>query len=294
MSNNLRDFVAAEREAPAADPLGFRAASGPAEEELIVGQSIEPSDLHRLLDCLNHEDCVHSWRNFGPNGTLEELRAWENQRRPTQLFFFYAKRGGQQRILAASAVAEKVTRDFPHPGFCVLGRCYIMPEFRGQGFYRRILQYRLQYCRSRFGKALNGIHIGSVSEKITFAITGHHLPGWPPFFHLGEEELRVAGEIRTVGDYMLFVPEYLDRLQNELAGPLAPACVVELRKALSTLESDDIRDLGLFIKSRFQEARSQGWFADRDPECLEQLLLFCAHIPLIGFERRVAGNGGSA
>jgi GNAT superfamily N-acetyltransferase len=270
---------------------GAQAAAPEPEEELIVRQSVEPADLRRLLDSLFHEDCAHSWRNFGPAGTLEQLLAWENQRRPTQLFFFYVRRGSELRILAASAVADKLNRDFPHPGFCVLGRCYIMPEFRGQGFYRRILHYRLEYCRARFANALNGIHIGSVSERITAAITHHGLPDWPPFIHIGEEELPVAGEVKTVSDYLLLLPEYVHRLQRALTGPRAPACVIELRRTLGTLETGGVRNFGLFIKSRFEEARSNGWFADHEVAGLEQLLLFCARIPLVGFDQRHSQGG---
>jgi hypothetical protein len=252
-------------------------------EELVVTHSVDPDNLRRLFESLMHEDCVHSWRNFGRQGTLEGLFQWENELRPTQLFFFYLERGGERRMLAASAVADKLTRDFPHPGFCVLGRCYIMPEFRGQGLYRRTLHYRLEYCRARFGNALNAVHIGSVDERITRAITNHCLPGWPNFIHLGEEELQVAGQIRRVGDYLLLVPEYVRKIQNALVGDRAPVCVVALRNVLSTIDSGNIRNLGMLLKETFEEASSDGWFDEHDSYEIEQLLLFCASIPLVGF-----------
>ncbi|HEY0462309.1 MAG TPA: GNAT family N-acetyltransferase [Pyrinomonadaceae bacterium] len=253
-------------------------------EELVVSQSVNPNDLSRLLECLRGEDCVHSWRNFGPDGTLEELLRWENNHRPTRLFFFYLKQGDKQQLCAASAVADKLTIDFPHPGFCVLGRCYIMPHFRGRGFYRQILRHRLEYCRTQFGNTLNGIHIGSVNERISRVITNHRLPDWSNFIHLGEEDLKVGGEIRTVGAYMLLLPDCIRRIRKSLAGDNAPAAVLELQNALSNIESGDMRNLGMLIKEKFEEAGAQGWFRQRDSLEIEQLLLFCRSIPLVGFK----------
>lgn len=252
-------------------------------EELVVSQFVDPSNLRSLLESLVHEDCVHSWRNFGPEGSLDELLQWENARRPTKLFFFYVKGGGETRMVATGAVADRLTRDFPHPGFCVLGRCCIMPEFRSRGFYREVLRYRLEFCRAHFGETLKAIHIGAANERIMRIITNHDLPGWPKFTHLGEEELGVAGEIRKVGAYLMFLPDYVRRLQRALAGADAPACVVELRNTLSSMESGSVRNLGVLVKETFEVARGRGWFAERDTRDIEQLLLFCSSIPLVGF-----------
>lgn len=252
-------------------------------ENIIVSQSIDPENLRHLLECLVREDCAHSWRNFGLEGTLDGLLQWENELRPTQIFFFYLERGGERRMVAASAVADKLTHDFPYPGFCVLGRCYIMPQFRGQGFYRHILRYRLEYCRAQFGNALQAIHIGSVNDRVLRVITNHQLADWPEFIHLGDEALKVAGQIRTVGAYILLLPEYARKIQDALAGDHPPACVVEMRNVLSKIESGDVRNLGVLIKEPFQEACRQGWFDERGSREIEQLLLFCSSIPLVGF-----------
>lgn len=255
-----------------------------AAEKLVVSQTIDPAGLRRLFEGLAREDCGHSWRNFGPDGSLEELLEWENRLRPTKIFFFHKKCGSELRPLAVGAVAEKLALGFPYSGFCVLGRCYIMPEFRGLGYYRRVLKYRLDYCRARFGSALNGVHIGSDNDRITRAISHHGLPGWPPFIHLGEEELPVAGEIRTVHDYMLFLPDYLRRIRDSLAGPCPPPCVIDLRKALHAMEHGGVRNLGFSVRVAFEEACARRWFDGRDASSLEHVLLFCRWIPLTGFK----------
>ena len=271
-----------------AAPMAGRTTTTTMPPHLVVRQSIEASDLRRLFDCLREEDCVHSWKNVGLESrrTVEGLVEWENQRRPTELFFFYAERGSHVQLVAASAVAERLTHEFPYAGFCVLTRCYIMPEFRGQGLYRPILHYRLEYCRERWGNGLHGIHIGTVDERIARSITRRSLPGWPTFAHIGKEELRVAGEVRTVDDYMLLTPEYVRRLQHALTGADAPSCVDELRERLSMLESAGEGDLGLFIKERVEEAHVHGWFDHHDARDLERLLLFCGSIPLLGFDKK--------
>jgi hypothetical protein len=251
---------------------------------LVVSQSVDPGNLRRLLESLAHEDCVHSWRNFGPEGTLDELLRWENARRPTKLFFFYLQRGGETRMIAASAVADRLNQEFPHTGFCVLGRCCIMPEFRSQGFYRRVLSYRLECCRAQLGDELCAVHIGAVNERIRRVITNHGLPGWPRFVHLGEEALGVAGEVREVGAYLMLLPDYVRRLQAALAGDRAPAPVASLRDALSGLESGAVRDLGALVKEALEGARGRAWFDGRDAREVERLLLFCRSVPLIGFQ----------
>ncbi len=252
-------------------------------EELVVSQSVDPCDLRRLLESLVQDDCVHSWRNFGPEGTLEDLLEWENARRPTKLFFFHLKRGGEKRMVAAGAVADRLNRDFPYPGFCVLGRCCIVPEFRSLGFYRHVLRYRLEYCRAQYGSALEAVHIGAVNERISRVITDHGLPDWPRFIHLGEEELRVAGELRKVGAYLMLLPDYVRRIQAALAGAHAPASVVELRNAFSRMESGPVRNFGTLVKEMFEEARGSQWFDERGTREIDQLLLFCRSIPLVGF-----------
>lgn len=253
--------------------------------ELVVTHEVAPSDLRRLFSCLHQEGAVHSWKNVGAEGQhrVEGLLEWENRRRPTQLFFFHVAHGDQLHLVAAAAVAETLTRTFPYPGFCVLSRCYIMPEFRGRGLYRRVLRHRLEYCRARLGDALRAIHIGTADPRIARAITTQPAPGWPAFTHLGKEELRVAGQTSLVHDYLLFVPEYVQRLQRALVGAGAPTCVVELREEVARIGFSDRCDLGVSLKKKFDEACAAGWFDDHDPLDFEQLLLFCRSIPLVGF-----------
>jgi GNAT superfamily N-acetyltransferase len=254
-----------------------------APEQLVVTRSINPDDLRQLLGQLTREDCVHSWKNFGSDGTLEALLRWENNLRPTEIFFFYLKRDDLMRMVAVGAVADRLMHGFPHPGFCVLGRCYIIPEFRGRGLYRRVLHYRLEYCRERFGTALSAVHLGSDSNWIARVVANHQLPGWPRFIHLGQEQLTVAGKAKLVDAYLMLLPEYLEKIRRALAGPRPPTCVVDLRHALAATEWDDVRNVGAAVRDGFERARAYGWFDQRDAREIEQLLTFCRSVPLVGF-----------
>lgn len=252
-------------------------------EGLLVSRTVEPGDLRRLLESLRQEDCAHSWKNFDPDGSLDELLQWENELRPTQIFFFYVSQGGKNRLAAASAIADRLVRSFPHTGFCVLGRCYVMPEFRRLGLYRRILRYRLEYCRSRYGGALNAVHIGSDNQHVGRVLTDLPLPGWPRFVHLGNQELKVDTKTKLVGAYLLMEPAYLGRLRLELAGPQAPAEVDALRQRLAASEAGEPGELGMVLKQALESPVGSVWFAARSSREVDKLKLFCRLIPLVGF-----------
>ncbi|HET9896585.1 MAG TPA: GNAT family N-acetyltransferase [Streptosporangiaceae bacterium] len=249
--------------------------------ELAVTETADPADLRRLLRLLAQENCVHSWRNFGIDGTLDELLAWENRQRPTKIFFFYSARGSEARMVGAGAVSDSLTGLFPSPGFCVLSRCYVVPEYRGHGMYRLLLQYRMEYCRKEFGDALNGVHIGSANDRIARVLLDHRMPGWPTFAHLGEEELRISGAGAVVGAYMLLMPGYVRRIERELSGSGAPESVLELRRTLAELGAGQVRGLGLLVQRARDDATAAGWFRERGSEAIDQLLRFCRSIPLV-------------
>lgn len=249
--------------------------------ELAVTQTADPEDLRRLLRLLAQENCVHSWRNFGVEGTLDELLAWENSQRPTKIFFFYSHGGSKPRMVGAGAVADRLTGEFPSPGFCVLSRCYVVPEYRGLGMYRLLLRHRMEYCQREFGDELNGIHIGSADDRVTRVLFDHRLPGWPTFAHLGEEELKISGAGTMVGAYMLLMPRYVRQIEGELAGSGAPESVTELRQALAGIEAGQVRGLGPLLARAREDASAAGWFLERGSEAIDQLLRFCRSIPLV-------------
>jgi GNAT superfamily N-acetyltransferase len=265
-------------------PSGVDQTASSLAEEIVVSTAASREDLSRLLECLSREDSAHSWKNFDRAGSLEELLRWENSRRPTEIFFFYLRRGEDLQIFGAGAVAAHLNSRFPEPGFCVLGRCYIMTEFRGRGFYRRVLQHRLEHCRTRFGRELKAVHIGSDNERVAHVVTRQPLPGWPRFLHLGQEELAIAGRTKLVCAYMMLMPDFARNLARTLEGPGAPPGLEALRDRLAGLGRDDAENLGLAVRDAVAGARTRGWLADRDTGPINQLLAFCKAVPLVGFK----------
>ncbi|MBA3773225.1 MAG: hypothetical protein H0X13_12290 [Ramlibacter sp.] len=254
------------------------------DEEFVVSKAISPEDLRLLLDSLSHEDTTHSWKNFDRTAALEDLLRWENSRRPTEVFFFYLRQGKDLQIVGTGSIAEHLNSRFTDRGFCVLGRCYLVPKFRGRGFYRRILLFRLEHCVVRLGQNLKGIHIGSDDERIAHVITQQPSPGWPSFYHLGEEELLIAGQTKLVNAYILLLPEFSQSVTHALEGPGAPSTLAALHGRLAGTELRDVRNLGVRLRDALAGPRERAWLSRRDCRSINQLMAFCSAVPLVGFK----------
>lgn len=268
------------------DDTTTRAFNRPAHgfhEEFVVSQDARPGDLALLLDSLAHEDSAHSWKNFDRTAGLEDLLRWENSKRPTEVFFFHLKRGQDLQVVGTGSIAGHLNSRFPDPGFPVLGRCYILPAFRGRGIYRRVLQFRLERCMARLGQGLKGVHIGSDDERIAHVIT-QPSPDWPRFHHLGEEALPIAGRTKLVNAYMSLFPGFSRSLAQALEGPAAPPAVAALHARLTGAGRGDERNLGIALRDVLAGAQERAWLARRDCRAIDQLMDFCRAVPLVGFD----------
>jgi len=251
-------------------------------------QSVERGDLQQLLHKIQQERCTHSWRNIGRNATLDELRERENALRPTSLFFYFVtgdKYGAEGRLAAAATVADRIRNSGPLTGFPVLARCFIMPEFRGQGLYKKILEHRLEFCRTRFQHSLKAVHMGTTSDSVEHSIT-QTTGNWPPFVRIGAEALHIGDDVCMVDSFLLFMPNYLADISRTLAGHARPPAVKRLDDICSLLKSGISGDHALAIRESFHEACDCGWFDDHDAAPIEQLLHFSRSMPLVGFEEK--------
>ena len=233
---------------------------------------------------LRAERCAHSWRNFAPDGGLAELLAWENALRPTAIFFYYQKQADPSaalQLVAAATVADAIRGDFPFAGLPVLARCYILPEFRRHGLYQQILHHRLQYCRTRFGRDLRAIHIGTSDERVAHTITR---VGTPRFVRIGSQVVKAGDELWMVGAFLHFTAPYLAAIHQCLDGSTAPAPVTELRHLMAELSTGTPGEHALLVERSFSAAHATGWFSHHDPSSIELFLGLCRAIPLVGFE----------
>ncbi len=256
----------------------------PCGDGLAVSRAVSAGDLRQLLHGIRVERCAHSWRNFDPDGSLEQLQAWENRLRPTTIFFYYGAPEGADaaaapRLAAAATVADVIRREFPHAGFPVLARCYVMPDFRSQGLYQRIVHHRLEFCRTRFAGELKAIHLGTQDERVARTVTR----GEPRFVQLGSEVVQAGDEACLVRAFLHLTPGYLASITSSLQGDDPPPPVRQLVQSFSQMLDGAPGDHALSLRERFASAQSTGWFAHHDPSSIEQLLTLCRAIPLLGF-----------
>lgn len=257
----------------------------PCDEGLAVSSTVETAELRRLLTGLGGEHCTHSWRNFSRANTAADLLHWENELRPTTLFFYYAVGSGaraqEPRLMAAATVADAVHRDFPHAGFPVLARCYVLPEFRAQGLYSRILRHRLRFCSARFGARLKAIHMGTADERIAQRISRPSEHG-PRFVRIGSQRVRAGSQVGSVGAYVHLAPSYLSAISRSLHGADPETPVGALQALFARMLAGAPDDHALKLHAQFLAARSSGWSRCEDPEGLAQLLDLCRWIPVDG------------
>jgi len=179
-----------------------------------VSKEISASDTARLIEGIQSEECVHSWKNvkLSPtNSILNELIQSENNKRPTEFFFYIATRNnGDQTLLAVGTVAHKISSSFAHDGYPVIARCYIMPEFRNYRLYMPILKHRFEFCHKFFGDRLRGIHLGSQNPRIHSVVKKNLFE--LPFAYIGDEYLSQKDSFERVYDYLWFSPQ----LRSEL------------------------------------------------------------------------------
>lgn len=256
----------------------------PCGNGLYYSAKIQPQDLQQLLYCMRAERGAHSWRNFALDGSLDELQKWENALRPTTLFFYYEQEGppgeSRSRLLGAASVADKIHRDFPHSGFPILARCFILPAFRGHGLYRRIVQQRLDFCHSRFGDDLKAIHLGTADPRVVHHITAR--PGAPVrFLRIGSQVVRAGDEDCLVGAFLHVTPTFTQALVQPLQAN-APPLVRALQECLAQLLAGAPGEHALTIAQGLAAAQASGGLADRNVSALMQLLALCRAIPLVG------------
>jgi len=218
-----------------------------------------------MLRDLKDEGCAHSWRTalqspneMPPRASFRRLLA-ESERRPTTVFL-YSVAGGDRagEPVAIAAVSDRVTHDFPHEGFPVLARCYVRASFRGLGLYRQVVSHRIQFCRDRWGDRLRAIHIGASTPEVVRSLSLYEPLS---FCRIGEEDLKVAGEVWRVQDYLASMPAF----KRELEG-LAP---------------DHAQSALGFVEGRVPYSEFRSGLPTQLPQPLRQLLDLCEAIPLL-------------
>jgi hypothetical protein len=184
---------------------------------VIASSKASDQDVYDMISELHLDECSHTWKWFnlaGEKGSLQKLLEFENKRRPTRLFFYYAEKlDGKRRFLGAGAIAEKIHQGFPHGAFPVVSRCYIMKSIRENRLYSSLLKHRVQACEVYYGKELLGIHLGTANPRVETAMRKGLLGA--PFLFLGNENLGDAHSAMVVSAYLAPTANFAESLKIE-------------------------------------------------------------------------------
>lgn len=234
----------------------------------LVADDPEEGSFRELLAELRRGEGVHSWRWLAPRGGAAGLLAAEARLRPGRVYAYYGvRRDGSRELAAAAAVADRVSRDFPHDGFPVIARAFVRPAFRGEGLYAALLEHRVRVCLRAFGAGLQAVHLGTANPRIRRAALAG--AGGVRFVPIGVEALG-AGRHRTqVRDFAAFAPGYARRLRA--------ACARDPR--LSRLVSR-LLSRGFDPRGYDRLVRARALAAGSTPE-LDRLLDLFAAIPVV-------------
>lgn len=253
-----------------------------------ISRDISTQDAAILFGGIQSEDCVHSWKNVklkDSSSLVGELKAFENKKRPTEFFYYYAaKKNGERKILGVGTVAHKISGNFAHEGYPVIARCYITPEFRNYRLYMPILKHRFEFCIDYFGDRLRGIHLGSQNPRI-HAVVKKNLFDLP-FSYIGDEWLGQKDSVERVFDYLWFSPQLRNELlaigtsnQDNLVLRSLRQCLTDLvENRFDSTSYHRLLDLISGVENT-KEAKTI-----QDSKALKELLDFMQAIPLIDEE----------
>lgn len=232
----------------------------------LTAERPEPGPFASLLAELRAGGDAHTWRWLAPGGGLAELERAEARLRPGVLYGYYAAGPGGRELVAAAAVAERVRRGFPHPGWPVVARGYVRRRWRGDGLYAALLAHRVRVCRRAWGRGLEAVHLGSANPRVwRAALAG---AGGMRFVPIGRERIGDGARRRTVRAFAAFAPAYARRLRAESAGDPRLSALVARLLAGRFGPHDHVR-----------LARARGLARGRRP-ALGRFLDLCAAIPL--------------
>ena len=253
------------------------------ESGLIASQHISSEDLKRLMDQIRSESCSHSWKNFQGELSEGQLLEWEKQLRPTTVFYYYVQSENGALLVAAATVADKINGHTTCQGLPVLGRCYVVPEFRNNGYYREVVQHRLSFCQKRFGHRLKAVHIGTNNKFVSQCITSNTLT----FSHIGQEALNINDHVHVVDAYLMIMPDYLNRLIESVPKAEEDDSTTALYNSLINIQKQAPSfNLASGIRQAYQSALNEGWRNQYAEQEIENLMTFFSEIPLIGFEKQ--------
>ncbi|MBA2672779.1 hypothetical protein [Ramlibacter sp.] len=155
--------------------------------------------LEPLLWRLREEKCAHLWQPaLAAAPAAQAYQVFERMLtggRPCTVFTYHLPNGGRDEAVAVGTMSPRVARDSPEDGIPVLGRTYVLPEYRGRSVYALVLRHRLGLCADRWGRRLLGVHMGTSSPRVE-SVFRASFPG--RVVRIGDEDIGDAGVVAAL------------------------------------------------------------------------------------------------
>ena len=151
-------------------------------------------------------------------------------------------------FVAASAVRNKLTRDYLNDRFPVISRAIVHPEYRGKRLGSMLVEHQAKILlRGYFGCVPSGIHFGTESERFLSSARNVEREEKIKFVYIGDEQYETADGVHTVHDFLCFLETYQASLSAAcdaiLMGSADPQPVVQFKRQLRQFMASGIEQV---------------------------------------------------
>lgn len=184
----------------------------------VEARSIAPeTDIYQMLIELQNGPAIHPWKNLSlgsPVDLFKKLLNFENHKRPTDIFFYYAvSKTGEQELIGCGAVAHRIKNEFPHDGYPVVTRCYIKEKFKKFRLYFPTLMHRFDYCQKLYGNRLRAVYYNSPNPVI-YNVVKRDIFGIHVLYVGDEEQVQSKTESAHIKNYLWMTPALRHELMS--------------------------------------------------------------------------------
>lgn len=251
--------------------------------DLMVSEKIGASDLKKLFDSLSIDECSHSWKYIKNHDDLSKIYEWENKIRETNILFFYFKKDNDISLVGTGSIGYGVNPKFRDPSFIVLGRCFILPKFRGKGLYRKLLHYRLKYSELKKNQ-LDAIHVGTNDSRVEYLLEELGSTDEYTLLHLGFEYLNLAAT-DAVKTFVLIKKSYKEKIFEDISHNQDSAGMRELFTLFKNqLSQNSAVNIGATLSQIANEYELNHWNLPTSAKNINKVIEFCKSLPTTNFK----------
>ena len=205
-------------------------------DRVVIENRATPLELRNLAQEILAEPVVHAWKHLvaaNKKFNSDHISAFENERRLTEVFYYFGENGSTERELVGIAcIAHKIRMESSLLGFPVIGQSYVKKAYRNFRLYFPLLAHRINYCQALREKT-KGILMCSQNPRIFNSIKQGSF-GYS-FKYLGEEDLPLRDGLNRLRHFMLLNSDFEKALRDFAAATFnLGSGFVELGQTLHT------------------------------------------------------------